>query len=87
VREAAARFPDAVNVAVAAALSGPGLDAAHVRVRHPGPVPRHRLALQAESAAGSLRVEVSPQLSQGAHPVACNVIAALRRELQVVQVG
>lgn len=87
VREAAVLFPNAVNVAVAAALAGPGLDATHITVRHPGPVPRHRLALRAEGAAGGLRVEVQPQLSQGVHPVACSVIAALRRELQVVWVG
>jgi aspartate dehydrogenase len=87
VREAAKRFPDAVNVAVAAALAGPGLDATRVRVRHPGPVPRHRLALRAQGAAGSVEVGVWPQLAPGVHPVACNVVAALRRELQVIQVG
>lgn len=40
-----------------------------------------------ESAAGTLRVQVQPQVSQGVHPVACSVLAALRRELQVVWVG
>jgi aspartate dehydrogenase len=87
VREAAKRYPDAVNVAVAAALSGPGLDATRIRVRHPGPVARHRLALRSESAAGSVQVDVWPQLLPGVHPVACSVIAALRRELQVIWVG
>ena len=87
VREAARRFPNAVNVAVAAALAGPGLDATHIEVRHPGPVARNRLALRAESTAGTLHVEVQPELGQGVHPVACSVIAALRREMQVVWVG
>jgi len=87
VREAAVRFPNSVNVAVAAALAGPGLDATRITVRHPGPVARNRLAVRAESAAGTLQVEVQPQLSKGVHPVACNVIAALRREMQVVWVG
>jgi len=87
VREAARRFPNAVNVAVAAALAGPGLDATHIEVRHPGPVARNRLALHAEGAAGTLHVEVQPELGQGVHPVACSVIAALRREMQVVWVG
>jgi aspartate dehydrogenase len=87
VREAARLFPNAVNVAVAAALAGPGLDATRIEVRHPGPVPRNRLALQAHSAAGSLRVEVQPELGQGVHPVACSVIAALQREMQAVWVG
>ena len=89
VREAALLFPDSVNVAVAAALAGPGLDATRIAVRHPGPVARNRLILRAESAAGTLRVEVQPQVSQGqgVHPVACSVVAALRREMQVVWVG
>lgn len=87
VREAAVRFPNSVNVAVAAALAGPGLDATHITVRHPGPVERNRLALRAESAAGTLQAEVQPRLSQGVHPVACSVLAALRRELQVVWAG
>lgn len=43
VREAALRFPDSVNAAVAAALAGPGLDKAWIDVYHPGPVPQHRL--------------------------------------------
>ena len=87
VREAARQFPNAVNVAVAAALAGPGLDATQIEVRHPGPVSRNRLALQAHSAAGSVRVEVQPELGQGVHPVACSVIAALRSEMQAVWVG
>lgn len=87
VREAALRFPDAVNVAVAAALAGPGLDATRIAVRHPGPAARNRLALRAESAAGVWKVEVEPDLARGVHPVACSVIAALRRESQVVWVG
>jgi aspartate dehydrogenase len=76
-----------VNVAVAAALAGPGLDATSIEVWHPGPVARNRLVLRAQSAAGTLQVEVQPELGQGVHPVACNVIAALRREMQVVWVG
>lgn len=87
VREAAVRFPHAVNVAVAAALAGPGLDATTIRVRHPGPVPRHRLALHVHSAAGSVRAESVPLLARGVHPVACNVIAALRNELRTIWVG
>lgn len=87
VREAAALFPNSVNVAVAAALAGPGLDATTIEVCHPGPVPRNRLALHAESAAGSLHVEVEPDVMQGVHPVASSVLAALHRETQVVWVG
>ncbi len=87
VREAALRFPNALNVAAAAALAGPGLDATRIEVRHPGAVARNRLALWAESAAGALHVDVEPELGRGVHPVACCVIAALRRETQAVWVG
>lgn len=87
VRDAARQFPDDVNVAVAAALAGPGLDATRIEVRHAGPVDQHRLSLRAHSAAGTLAVDVRPDLRRGVHPVACNVIAALRRELAVVWVG
>lgn len=78
VRDAALRFPDQVNVAVTAALAGPGLDATTIAVRHPGPVPPHRLALRARGACGELVVELRPTLHQGMHPVAANVVAALR---------
>lgn len=87
VREAAGRFPNDVNVAAAAALAGPGLDATSIEVVHPGAAERNRLVLHAESAAGTLHVEVQPELGLGFHPTACNLIAALRRETQTVWVG
>lgn len=87
VRQAAQLFPNAVNVAVAAALCGPGLDASQIEVHHPGRVARHRIGLRVEGAAGHLDVAIEPDLSQGAHPVACSIVAALRRETQVVWVG
>src|SRR5438128_11803967 len=34
-REVGLRFPEGVNVVIAAALAGPGLDATHVRVMRP----------------------------------------------------
>ena len=86
VRQAAQRFPDSVNVAVAAALAGPGLDRARVEVRNPEG-PRHRLALSARSRFGSLGAWTEPRLEPGAHPVAACLIAALRRELQTVWAG
>lgn len=87
VREAAARWPDSVNVAAAAALAGPGLDATRIEVHHPGPVPRHRLALRVESRYGSVEASVEPQRGPGIHPVAACLIAALRREMRTVWVG
>jgi aspartate dehydrogenase len=86
VREAAVRFPEGVNVAVAAALAGPGLERSRIEVLHPAGS-QHRLALTARSRYGALRVETEPRVSAGAHPVAASLIAALRRELQAVWAG
>lgn len=87
VREAARRFPDSVNVAVAAALAGPGLDNTRIELSHPGPVPQHRLALTADSRYGVVEAAVEPRLGHGIHPVAACLVANLRRELQAVWVG
>ncbi len=78
VRQAALRFPDAVNVAVAAALAGPGLDRARIEVLRPQPRDRHRLALRASSRYGNLEVAVHPRVAPGIHPVAACIVAALR---------
>ena len=87
VREAAMRFPDGVNVAVAAALAGPGLDRSRIDVMHPGPVPQHRLALTVRSRFGTTSAWSEPRVAPGVHPVAACLIAALRRELQTVWAG
>jgi aspartate dehydrogenase len=86
VREAAQRFPDGVNVAVAAALAGPGLDGTTIEVSNPGAA-KHRLSLGAESRFGWLSTWSEPRLAPGVHPVAACLNAALRRELQTVWVG
>ena len=86
-REAAQRFPDGVNVAVAAALAGPGLDRTYVEVTNPGPAARHRLSVSAQSSFGSLGAWTEPRLAGDAHPVAACLIAGLRRELQTVWAG
>jgi aspartate dehydrogenase len=87
VREAALRYPDSVNVAAAAALAGPGLDRARIQVFHPGPVPRHRLALSATSCFGSVHASVEPLRGPGVHPVAASLIAALRAESRTIWSG
>jgi aspartate dehydrogenase len=86
VREAAKRFPDSVNVAVAAALAGPGLDRSQIKVSNPG-TPQHRLSLSAQSLFGSLSAWTEPRLAPGVHPVAACLIAALRRELRTIWAG
>jgi aspartate dehydrogenase len=85
VREAARRYPDGVNVAVAAALAGPGLDRAMVEVSRQDS--RHRLALAARSRHAQVRVSVEPSADAGLHPVAACIIACLRRESQTIWAG
>lgn len=88
VRDGAARFPDGVNVAVAAALAGPGLDAAWLDVSRPGS--RHRLALQADSSHAEVRAEVEIRAARSTsalHPVAACLIACLARETRPIWVG
>ena len=87
VREAARRFPHSVNVAAAAALAGPGLDASTIRVSRPGPVPHNRLALQASSQLGRVHAETQPRVAEGVHPVAASIVAALRQHLLPIWVG
>lgn len=87
VREAAVRYPDGVNVAAAAALAGPGMDLARIRVSHPGAVPQRQLGLTATSRYGTVRASVSPLVGPGVHPVAASLVAALRETLKTVWVG
>lgn len=87
VREAARRFPDSVNVAAAAALAGPGLDAAQIRVSRPGPTPSNRLALVSDGAYGTVSAQVVPRVGPGIHPVAACIVAALQRHQAVIWVG
>lgn len=87
VREAARRYPHHVNVAVAAALAGPGLDASRIRVHHPGPGPEFALALQASGRFGTLDARVAPRVAPGVHPVAASIVAALRQAVRPIWVG
>ena len=86
VREAAARFPGNVNVAVAAALAGPGLDHTRVEVTRPAG-PRHRLALTIQSRFGTTATSSEPRVAPGTHPVAACLIAELQRELRTIWAG
>ncbi len=79
-REAARLFPDNVNVAVAAALAGPGLDRTRVTVtRHEGLKPR-RIRLRAEGGGMVVETSLYPDNDGiGPHPVAGAIIAALKQ--------
>lgn len=86
VREVASQLPDLTNVAVAAAVAGPGLDATHVEVT-PTTAAQPELDIRVESSLGHHHVVSRPLLPDGAHPVAACLIAALRRETQVIWAG
>jgi aspartate dehydrogenase len=80
-REVALRFPEGVNVAVAAALAGPGLDATHVRVtRPPRGSPGRTMGFTVRSPAGVIEVTSRPRVvrAAGVHAVAASLIAMLR---------
>ena len=89
VRDAAQRFPDGVNVAIAAALAGPGLDAATLDVVRPGPGEAREIRLVVESRYGRFETVSHPRVdpAAGVHTVAANLIAALRRCDRPVWVG
>jgi aspartate dehydrogenase len=80
-RQVAQRFPEGVNVAVAAALAGPGLDATHVRVLQPPRGTRGRtMGFTVRSPAGIVEVTSRPRVApaEDAHAVAASLIAMLR---------
>lgn len=87
--EAAGRFPDHVNVVVATALAGLGLDRTEVTVRQPAAGQPHTLSIEATSRDGSVTATTRPVVSRpdGVHTVAASLIAALSRESQVIWVG
>jgi aspartate dehydrogenase len=85
VREAAARFPHRVNVAVAAAWAGPGLDRTTVAVRHAADA--HRLAIEASSRYGRVQAALEPAADPCWHPVAASLLACLRREALAIWAG
>jgi predicted dinucleotide-utilizing enzyme len=75
LREAAARFPDHLNTATAAALAGPGIDATTIalhRSKDDGP---HIIRARFEVPGQIIQTNV--QFDGGPHPVAQAIIAAL----------
>lgn len=88
-REAALRFPHHVNVAVAAALAGPGLDATWVRVCRPSADAARTLRVRAHSAVGTFEAIARPRVvrSEGIHPVAASILGALHQTDAPLWVG
>ena len=89
VRDAASRFPDGVNVALAAGFAGTGLDQTKVKVTQPAQPNMRSLTLRGESKYGQLEVTALPVVRPdlGIHAVTASIIAALRREDQVIWVS
>lgn len=89
-RAVALRYPEGVNVVVAAALAGPGLDATQVRVMRPprGTIGR-TMGFTAVSRAGTLAVTAKPRVvaAEDIHTVAASLVAMLRRETTGILVG
>jgi aspartate dehydrogenase len=87
--EAAERFPHEVNIAVAAALAGPGIARTSVTLLDPGEGGAHVLSLSVESRFGRFEavhtIEADP--AKRIHPVAASIIAALKRESQTIRAG
>ena len=89
-REVGLRFPEGVNVVIAAALAGPGLDATHVRVMRP---PRgsagRTMGFTVRSRAGVFELTSRPRVvaAEDIHTVAASLIAMLRRETAGIVVG
>ena len=89
VREAAVRLPHSVNLAVAIALAGPGMDRTTIRVTPDPENSHHAISLAARSAYGSFHANLEPitDASKDLHIVAASLIAALRQASSVIWVG
>ncbi len=89
-REVALHFPEGVNVVVAAALAGPGLDATRARVMRPprGSVGR-TMGFTVRSRAGVFELTARPRVApaEDVHMVAASLIGMLRRESTGIVVG
>ncbi len=86
--EASRQFPDSVNVAVAAAIGGPGLDKMTVKVMRPHVSEDRELSLSIESKFGEFEAVSRPRVVPGqVHTVSACIVAALLREDQVIWVG
>jgi aspartate dehydrogenase len=89
VGEVAKLFPDCVNVAVATGLAGSDLNRTQIEVIQPGPGEKPTIALYVESKYGQLEVKTIPIVVRGEniHMVTACIIAALRRENDVIWTG
>jgi predicted dinucleotide-utilizing enzyme len=75
LRDAAARFPDHLNTATAAALAGPGIDATTIALHCSEEGGPH--VIRARFEVPGQTIETNVQFDDGPHPVAQAIIAAL----------
>ncbi len=88
-RDAAVAYPNHVNVVVATALAGLGVDRTEVTVRQPRAGDRLSLTLEVTSRDGNLEATTFPVVrpAAGIHIVGSSIIALLRAESDVIWVG
>jgi aspartate dehydrogenase len=89
-REVGLRFPEGVNVVIAAALAGPGLDATRVRVMRPARgSPGRTMGFTVRSRAGVFELIARPRVvrAEDIHTVASSLLAMLRRETAGIVIG
>ncbi len=89
VRGAAPLFPDSVNVALATGLCGTGLDNTQIEVVQPAEGEMRTLSLKGESRYGQLELSAMPAVRPdlAIHSVTASIIAALRRDEEVIWVS
>ena len=89
VREASGKLPNGVNLAVAVALAGTGLDQTNVRITPDPKRLKHEVSVDARSAVGTFRGSLAPvtDASRDLHIVASSLVAALRQTCGVIWVG
>ena len=89
VRAAATCLPQGMNLAVAVALAGPGLDHTRAEVTADPDQSHHAISVRARSAYGSFESRLMPSTdaARNLHVVAASLLAALRQADQVIWVG
>lgn len=88
VAEAAGRFPEDVNVSVAAAMAGHGPERTDIEVIRPAPGELRELRYRVTSRFGTFETVSVPVVdpARGIHVVSANIIAALAGESEPVRV-
>lgn len=88
VAEAAGRFPEDVNVSVAAAMAGHGPEHTKIDVVRPAPDELRELRYRVTSRFGTFETLSVPTVdpARGIHVVAANIIAALAGESEPLRV-